>query len=188
MTVGAKGSRVWRQNWLAVPALFLFATLLIGCDGTQRAVSPAAEAAPDSTREPARDFSLKSLNGDTVTLSEHQGGWVLLNFWATWCPPCVKEMPYLNELAVTRDLQVLGVNFKEDAATARRFVDEHGISFPILIEPDDITLLVYAVRALPRTFLIAPDGYIALEIAGEVDPARLDAWLDAQGLPALASH
>lgn len=143
-------------------------------------------AAPEPTRELARDFSLQSLDGETVSLSDFRGEWVLLNFWATWCPPCVKEMPYLEEIAGTRDVRVLGVNFNEDEATTREFVSEHGITFPILMDPDDVTLLVYGVRGLPRTFAIAPDGSIAASFVGELNPARVDAWLDDHGVPVRA--
>ena len=85
--------------------------------------NPATDAAPTSTPEPADDFTLESLAGDSVTLSDLQGQWVLVNFWATWCPPCVSEMPYLKKIADERDMIVLGVNFKESPGTVERFVE-----------------------------------------------------------------
>jgi thiol-disulfide isomerase/thioredoxin len=117
-----------------------------------------------------------------VTLSDYRGQWVILNFWATWCPPCVEEMPYLNQLAAERDLVVLGVNFNEDRERVAAFVAEQGIDFPILLAPDEITLLFYGVRGLPRTFVIAPDGALAHTAIGALRPAEFSAWLDAQGL------
>jgi peroxiredoxin len=133
---------------------------------------------PGVISEPAPDFTLEALTGETVTLSDLRGQWVVINFWATWCLPCVKEMPYLQKMAAERDMVVLGVNFNEAPETVAQFVAEHNLSFPILMNPDDITLLVYQVRGLPRTFIIAPDGTIALRIVGEVDPDQLDRWLD----------
>jgi thiol-disulfide isomerase/thioredoxin len=130
----------------------------------------------------ARDFTLTTLDGESVSLSDYRGQWVLLNFWATWCGPCVEEMPYLNQLAAERDLAVLGVNFKEDTAPVAQFVAEKGIDFPILLQPDDITLLFYGVRGLPRTFLIAPDGTVAHTAIGALRPAAFSATLDALGV------
>jgi thiol-disulfide isomerase/thioredoxin len=165
--------------------------LLAGCGSSTTATVAAptfsapiaAEVQSSATPEIARDFMLQTLDGTTLNLRELRGQWVILNFWATWCAPCVKEMPYLTQLAKEREVQVLGVNFNEDAETARRFVSEHGISFPILLQPDDITLLVYGVRALPRTFVIDPSGALVQTIVGQIDPARFDDWLNEQGIP-----
>ena len=169
------------------PPLLAF-LLLAGCSqpaipGAPPTQGAQAVAAPSATPELARDFTLQTLDGESMSLSDLRGQWTLLNFWATWCAPCIKEMPYLNQLATEREMQVLGVNFNEEDEAVRRFVDEHGISFPILMQPDDITLLVYGVRGLPRSFVIAPDGTIAHTIIGQIDPARLDAWLDDQQIP-----
>ncbi len=131
----------------------------------------------------SRDFTLSTLDGETLSLSDLRGEWVVINFWATWCPPCVEEMPYLNQLGGERDVHILGVNFNENESTVRQFVDAHAISFPILLEPDDITRLVYGVRGLPRTIVIAPDGTIAHTIIGQIDPTAFDAWLDLQQVP-----
>ena len=163
--------------------LTLLLFLLAGCaPGSFPNGAPMPSAPATHTRELARDFTLTTLAGEPVTLSDYRGKWVLLNFWATWCPPCVEEMPYLNQLAAERDLIVLGVNFNEDRERVAQFVAEKGIDFPILLEPDDITLLFYGVRGLPRTFLIAPDGTLARSVIGALRPAEFGAWLDAQGV------
>jgi peroxiredoxin len=178
--------RTIRQRCACIISSTLLASLLLaGCSppaAPGAALPPETEvsAEPSATPELARDFTLQTLDGETVSLSDLRGQWTLLNFWATWCAPCIKEMPYLNQLAAEREMQVLGVNFNEGEEVVRPFVNEHGISFPILMQPDDITLLVYGVRGLPRTFVIAPDGTIAHTIIGQIDPARLDAWLDEQ--------
>jgi thiol-disulfide isomerase/thioredoxin len=162
----------------------LAALLLVGCAPAMPGSAPRA-AAPQSTATPemSRDFTLATLGGETLTLSDLRGEWVVLNFWATWCAPCVEEMPYLNQVAAERDVRVLGVNFNEDAAAVAQFVAGHAISFPILMQPDDITLLVYGVRGLPRTTVIAPDGTIAHTIIGQIAPTAFDAWLDAHQVP-----
>ncbi|MBK8049382.1 MAG: redoxin domain-containing protein [Anaerolineales bacterium] len=151
--------------------------------------SPAADKAPtttsavDANAEMAHDFTLQTVDGDTVTLSDLRGQWVLLNFWATWCAPCVREMPYLAEVAQEREIAVLGVNFNETADTAAAYAREQAIDFPILLAPDDITLLMYEVRGLPRTIVISPDGAIAGRFVGELNPSQFGAWLDSHQVP-----
>jgi thiol-disulfide isomerase/thioredoxin len=168
---------------LAVLALIL---LIAGdppvVSGPNDSAPPAAAIHAATTPEAARDFSLTTLDGGSLALSELRGQWVLLNFWATWCPPCREEMPYLNQVANEREMVVLGINFNEDHATVEQFVRDHQLTFPMLLNPDDITLLVYGVRGLPRSFVIAPDGAIAATIVGAIDPGQFDAWLDAQGI------
>ncbi len=168
-------------------ALSVTTVLLAGCGSgplpTPATASVPAETAVTANAEPAHDFSLPTLSGETVTLSEQRGQWVLLNFWATWCPPCVKEMPYLNRVATEREMVVWGVNFNEPIDKIAAFVADHGIAFPIVTELDDLTALIYQVRALPRTYVIAPDGTIARTIVGQIDPAEFDAWLDSHQIP-----
>ncbi len=137
--------------------------------------SPVAAAEP----EPAHDFTLMALTGETVSLSDYRGKWVLVNFWATWCPPCVKEMPYLQKIAGTRNnIVVVGINLKESTETVAKFAADYNITFPVLFNPDDTTLRVYQARSLPRTFVITPDGNIALRVIGELNPTDFDNWLN----------
>ena len=168
----------------------LFSFLLTSC---QRATPPASDSAvqaspspatilPEPTRERAYDFTLTTLKGERVTLSEHEGDWVLVNFWATWCPPCVREMPYLQEIAETRDVHVLGINMGESEAQVRDFVDEHNVTFPILMGADRVLTIAYNARSLPQTYVITPDGSIALRIFGELQIKQFDRWLDEQGI------
>ena len=164
--------------------LVLLALLLAGCAPAATGPAPVdATPQPTATAEMSRDFTLSTLDGATITLSDLRGEWVVLNFWATWCAPCVEEMPYLNQVAAERDVQVLGVNFNEEASVVARFVADHALSFPILMQPDDITLLFYGVRGLPRTFVVAPDGTLAYKGAGQLDPTAFDAWLDTHQVP-----
>jgi thiol-disulfide isomerase/thioredoxin len=168
--------------------LILIAWSLVACNATSggtEATEPVAQAAASSvpTREPepAPYFNLTSLDGDSVSLSDYDGEWVLVNFWATWCPPCIAEMPYLQSLA-DRGLNVLGVNMVEPPEDVRLFTELHGITFPILMEPDTNLVLDYQARSLPRTVIIAPDGTTALRITGPIDGEQLDPWLAKHGV------
>jgi thiol-disulfide isomerase/thioredoxin len=127
--------------------------------------------------EPAHDFALSTLDGDTVRLSNLRGRWVLINFWATWCAPCRDEMPYLDRLAAdhANQLSVLAVNMRESKTTVRAFVEEFDLHLPILVAPDDATLLAYYVRGLPVSVLIDPDGMVTQRIVGPIQPGFVEA-------------
>ncbi len=131
-------------------------------------VPPTAEPAP--TEEPfyAPDFTLESLTGEMVRLSEQRGTPVVVNFWATWCPPCVEEMPALQALADS-GVKVFGINMREDAEAVRDFVTDLGITYPILLDPDDATVLAYSVLGLPQTVVIDANGVIVDRRFGPID-------------------
>jgi peroxiredoxin len=175
--------------------IFVMSFVLVACgsssEGSETAVelptsappdpAPTTVSAPTAAPMPAPGFTLSTLYGEEISLSDYEGEWVILNFWATWCPPCVAEMPYLQTLS-DRGLNVLGVNMTDTPEAVEQFTAKHGIKFPILMEPDINTVLDYQARQLPRTVIIAPDGNIALRIAGAIDGERLNPWLETQGV------
>lgn len=153
--------------------------------------TPPAASVPPTTESDyvpapdlAQDFTLQSISGETVTLRELQGRWVILNFWATWCTPCREEMPYLQQLAGTAPDQivVLGINMREDAAEIQPFLNEVGITFPILLDPTDEMLIWYGPRGLPLTYLIAPDSTVVYRRYGQLEPESLNAQLADLGV------
>jgi thiol-disulfide isomerase/thioredoxin len=164
--------------------------LCTGCGATGESVAGATPAAEkpggalvvDGGDEEAYDFTLQTIDGASVTLSDLRGNWVLVNFWATWCPPCVEEMPYLETLSSERDIEVIGINLNEKEDVVAKFLSDNGITFPILMDPDEVTQLMYEARALPRTVVVAPDGKIAGRVYGRVSPDSFDSWLDEQGV------
>ncbi|MFN8563931.1 MAG: TlpA disulfide reductase family protein [Anaerolineae bacterium] len=108
---------------------------------------------------------------------------MILNFWATWCMPCAAEMPPCSRspmLTPTVSCCCAGINLREDATTVAPFVAEHGLRFPILISPDDATLLNYQVVGLPQTLLISPNGEIVYRQFGPVSSRWFSRELDAQ--------
>ena len=172
-----------------------FILTLIACapsmqeDVPQSNVEPAAEVSEATSplenelasqevtpAELAHDFSLPTLDGGVLTLSEQKGEWVLVNFWATWCVYCVDEMPYLQEVADRGDIRVWGINMRETVDEMNTFVEEHNISFPILLSPDNDTILAYP-GGMPRTFIIGPDGTVVHTLFGPINPDQFDAWL-----------
>ncbi|QKK01629.1 MAG: TlpA family protein disulfide reductase [Pseudomonadota bacterium] len=127
------------------------------------------------------DFALPDLGGDTVRLSDYRGQWVVVNYWATWCKPCRKEIPDLSALDQRReDVQVLGLAFEDtDPAELRQFLEAYPASYPILTvdvyEPPEA---LGAPRALPTTFLVDPSGTHAETWLGPVTGAMIEAAID----------
>jgi len=126
----------------------------------------------------APDFSLESLDGKTMRLSDLRGKAVLLNFWATWCGPCKIEMPWFVELQnqyASQGLQILGVAMddasKEDIG---KFAKEMGVNYPILIGKESVGDQYGGVPALPESFLISRDGKIVDKIIGLRGKAEIE--------------
>lgn len=156
----------------------LFSALLLSAGTAWTLASRVPEAATTgglipSPREGflAPDFTLETLSGEPITLSDLRGQAVVLNLWATWCPPCRAEMPAL-QAAYEQDgpngLVVLAVNttFQDSQVEAAAFVDQFGLTFPIALDRDGTVSRQYLLRALPSTFFIGPDGVIAQVVIG----------------------
>jgi len=119
----------------------------------------AAEAA--AVAGPAPDFTLKSLGGKNLKLSEMAGNVVLINFWASWCGPCREEMPLLNALHNKYQplgFTVLGVNVEEQSDMARGFLKDFPVDFPILLDNKNQVSKLYQVVAMPTTVVVDRDG------------------------------
>lgn len=119
----------------------------------------AAQAAEVQGKAP--DFTLKSSSGKNLKLSEHRGEVVLLNFWASWCGPCRKEMPYLEQIQekyADYGFTVMGVNVEEDSSKAKKMLKDIPVSFPILYDTTNSVSKAYKVSAMPTTVIIDRDG------------------------------
>jgi thiol-disulfide isomerase/thioredoxin len=135
---------------------------------------------PASRRTPG--FELAAWAGPPVALAALRGRPVLLNFWASWCQPCRAELPSLELLATRFEgdgLEVLAVNFRETDAPLRRFIDETGLTLPVLRDRDGAVAQAFGVRVFPSSIAIGRDGRARFTVTGEVDwsgpPAR--SWM-----------
>ncbi len=131
----------------------------------------------------ASDFALKTADGSTVSLSSLRGKVVLLNFWATWCPPCRAEMPDLDALhrqyGADHDFVVLGVNNMEDAAGVAAFAQGQRISFPLLLDADGrVAEKLFGVRYLPTSMIIDREGNIRDTWQGQISRDAMLARLE----------
>lgn len=132
----------------------------------------------------APDFSLESLDGETYTLSELRGQAVLVNLWATWCPPCRAEMPAIEKIySEYKDegLVVLAVNmtYQDEPSAVEPFIAEYGLTFPVLLDRSGVSGATYQLRSLPSSFFIDRKGVISeVVIGGPMSEALLRARVE----------
>jgi peroxiredoxin len=146
---------------------FLFCIILIlmaGCSKDNEAVVTKAEL-----NKPAPDFTLVDLHGKTWQLSSLRGKVVFINFWATWCPPCLEEMPSMQELhenMTNAPFQMLAILSNDKPEFAQLMVDKSGLTFPILIDPESETSTHYGLTGVPETFIVDPQGILREKFLG----------------------
>ena len=131
---------------------------------------------------PAPEFALQTLDGETLSLSDLKGQAVVLNFWASWCGPCRAEMPELEQAYrenVDGGLVVLGVNQGEQQAIAADFVQQFGLTFPIVLDQRLQVSNLYQSNSLPTTFFIDRDGIIREHVIGQMNTALLNERLQS---------
>jgi peroxiredoxin len=132
----------------------------------------------------APDFSLESVSGEQVQLSDYHGQVILVNFWAVWCPPCRQEMPAIQQAAdqYGGQLAVLMVNAGDAKADAADFLEDYGFTFLALLDSTGQVNNQYRVRGLPTTFIIDEEGVIQIMHVGLMEESDLAGYLAEMGL------
>jgi peroxiredoxin len=134
---------------------------------------PRAELRAAKHPIPATDFYLRDLNGKLVRLSDFRGKVVLLNFWATWCKSCLKEMPSMQQLYQAyrgKGFEIIAVSVDTaSAAKVRAYAEKLGLTFPILHDRDSLISRLYSNPGVPSSYLIDPQGKVAYRVLGEYD-------------------
>jgi peroxiredoxin/outer membrane lipoprotein-sorting protein len=126
-------------------------------------------SAKDLIGKPAPDFTLESADGQSVSLSDLKGKVVVLDFWATWCPPCVKSLPHLDQLyqqTAGDRVRVFAVNLKEDDQQVHSFLQSKGLSLPVLMDREGEVAQKFNIHAIPQTIVIGKDGSIRKVFVG----------------------
>ena len=139
-----------------------------------------------SASEDSFDFSLKDMDGKVRTLSDYQGKWLIVNFWATSCPPCIEEMPELSDFHDRHkdlDAVVLGVNFETiEKRWVQRFLDSVVVSYPTVIWGTSPATPFGLVVALPTTFIITPEGKLDARHVGVLTATDLEAHIKSKSI------
>ncbi len=160
---------------LKIPAILLAIVLsgyLVGMDHIVAHSKPADQGAGLKSEEKtvAPEFLLPDLSGGQVSLSDYRGKWVFLNFWATWCGPCVMEMPMMDKLNKNlekENFKMLAINMEDiDPERIRKFVKNLKVDFHILLDRRSEVGAIYGVRSIPMTFLINPKGEVEAAAEG----------------------
>ncbi|MCA1796382.1 MAG: TlpA family protein disulfide reductase [Geobacteraceae bacterium] len=145
--------------------------VMLACD---KGESPdASEQAGVVMGETAPDFTLENMQGEEVTLSDLRGKVVLLNFWATWCPPCREEIPSMEKLYQHFEgqaFEMLAINVEENGPeVVGKFFEDKSHSFPILFDPQARAQRLYNVSKYPETFVVDRNGIVVEHVMGAID-------------------
>ena len=146
--------------------VFMAAIVFVSASPAQQ---PGEGLTEMSERLPAPDFELNDIDGNSFRLSDHAGHIVIVNFWATWCPPCREEMPSMQrvwERMREEGVLMIGINVGEDEDTIFQFTADYPVDFPLLMDSDSKVTGQWSVRGLPTTYVVDPDGYIAYRAIG----------------------
>ena len=172
--------------------LTLLALAMAGCKPQTNAAPladapPAAgETTPGVVEQTATmpQLRVQTVDGKPYDLAEHRGQWVLVNFWATWCGPCLHEMPELSALHAMREhVKVVGLAYDDiEPAELRAFMKQHPVAYPVVqVDTFDPPADFATPRGLPTTYLIAPDGRMARQFLGPVTAREIEAAIAAAG-------
>jgi cytochrome c biogenesis protein CcmG/thiol:disulfide interchange protein DsbE len=181
MTVAARAERLGNgvpRRWLGVgavlPLLLLagWAALLLGQSGAPAGAARVGQAAPD--------FAMADLDGNPLRLSDLRGRPVIVNFWASWCGPCVEEFPLLQAAAAQHradGLAVVGIVYHDNSEAARAFMARLGASWPAAMDPGDQVAQSFGIYGPPETFFIDRNGVVRGRQIGQLTGADLDRQL-----------
>ena len=162
----------------AVLVLALFAVLAFGLANRS---SATGRSGMTRIGKPAPQFAMQLLGGGEFQLSDHEGRPLVINFWASWCPPCRQESPaFERQWRRYRDtgIQFVGVDIQDDVSDAEAYVREFGLTFPNGLDPDGKITIDYGVIGLPVTFFVGSSGIVEGRWVGAIPEEKLEEWVN----------
>lgn len=156
------------------------AFLIFGADQSDSARAQSAGVVPQAVDFPVPELQLVDIAGQTVSLADFHGQVVLLNNWATWCPPCRAEMPVLqayHNAYQEQGFTVVAVEAGEPADQVHQFVDESGLTFPVWVDPAQQALAAFRNMALPNSYVIDREGQVRLAWSGAITQEALEKYV-----------
>lgn len=178
---GTRARRRHTARWVALVAL-----VVVGVVVAVLATRPPAQASEVDTPllgKAAPDVSGPTLQGGSFDLRSLRGKWVVLNFFASWCPPCQQEEPQMVAFAFHHrqegSVALVSVAYDDSATSARSFLAQSGATWPAVSDPNGQIAVDYGVRGPPETFVISPTGRVLVHLDGAVTESVLDYWLSA---------
>ena len=135
---------------------------------------------PSKVNFPAPEITLNNLKGERVSISAYNQQVVLINNWATWCPPCKAEMPTLSKYFKEHSDQgfmLVGIDAGDPADEVANFVDEYGLTFPILLDPNNKSLIFFHIDNLPSSYVIDRNRNVVLAWTGPISQAMLEKYV-----------
>ncbi len=161
----SKNRRFPFKTLLVLAGALLLGTVLSACTrNAEHKIIGVGDRAPE--------VSLLSVDGKTVSLADYRGKVVLVHFWATWCPPCVEEIPTLErfyEQIFGTDIEVLAISVDDNAGMLKTFLDKNKVHLPVLRDPDRATANKYGTLKFPETYIIGRDGVVRYKVIGPTD-------------------
>ncbi len=136
--------------------------------------------APSTSNYAAPDLSLTNVDGNPVSLQEYEGMVILVNNWATWCPPCKAEMPEIEEYYeahADQNFIVVAIESGEPASEVAAFVEQYGLTFPVWLDPNSDALTAFQNYNLPSTYIIDGDGIVRMSWTGQLNLETLEQYV-----------
>ncbi|MDA1475168.1 thiol-disulfide oxidoreductase ResA [Bacillus changyiensis] len=167
-----------KHSWFRILIIFVLA-LAVGFAIYQNFANKKTEAA-GQLNEQAPNFKWTTLAGEKINLKDLYGKAVLVNFWASWCGPCKKEMPVIEQAyqQYKNDrFEVVAVNIQEPDATVKNFLKDHQLTFPVVLDKTGDIYDSWGVNNIPVSYFISPDGTIKRKFEGEMSKEQLDQWI-----------
>ena len=162
---------MFKKLSLIIFSLLLIFTMQIPCDSFRESLK-ALDFQIITENINYFDFKLLDLNGNEVRLSDYQGKVIMLNFWATWCPPCRNEMPSMESLHKKMNgtnFVMIAVNIQEKSSVVKEFIQKNKYTFPVILDENGEASDKYQIRAIPTTYIIDTKGKIAGVFSGSRD-------------------